>query len=609
MPTIDHRWAKIGPSLWLSLDAYRVGGVRRRFTPREARDMARSLGGQLPTAAELDRRWAAAGLHNVPHPLPYTTKGDAKHSALVDADIPDDYEWIVGNCGKHWVSDKLPSGARALYGWHYDWHTKHLKAAPIYPAATLDDAWVIQRVTDSSHNDAHSDYSMTGVFARDTEPDEYWEIGDDGYVRHVVREGSNDLNVAAKPEWLDPSLPPRMRQLLWMLHHEGHRETGPNTSALIDKWAEHATRDVDGDGDEDALGRDLWTERSGADWCAAMVGASIAETALPGDPSMPTPRVSMKEMLDDAKAAGTFVPIEDIVSGKVELLPGWKILWPRYDPGTRTIGWRGHVSTKTTKWVNRAAWIPETIDGNVGNAVTLVRNRPLIGGPGLDALGAVRIPDGPGGEPTRNSDDSQQGRLVEGIDVSVWQKPEHCDYPTLAKRFGWGIARTSYGVTRDRTFPVHINGMRSAGMKVGGFIFFIQDEPWSKQAEVFISQADAAGYGKRGDILPVVDLEVPVKGRGPLDPNAYNEAGRKLTAYLAERYGGAMIYTNLNTIALMGTPKWIDKYPLWLASQTTKPEPTGPSRWSIWQYDATRVDGYSGPAIDVNRARELPLIG
>lgn len=612
--SITHDWAKIevdGGPLWVSRDAYMVDGVRIRFTPLEARKKAAELGGRLPTPRELDARWFGTGFHNIPHPLDPATKGDTKHSGLIDQDLADyealfgeTFEWIVGNVGKCWV-DVAIGGARALYGWHYDKHTRDLaRGIPVHADATPgnDEAVVIQRAGDSNHNDAHSDYSMTGVFARDTEPEEWVEIGADGYVTRCRRittspppiSSAPDTEPDTTPPWLKPELEPRERQLAWALHHEGHAETGPNTSPLIDAWAEHCVRD----------GRSmgfLWTEHVGADWCAVFASAACVETALDGDPPMPPPRISMSERKADAIAAGTFVPLEDILSGAVDLLPGWQLLWPRFDPGTTRITWRGHVDI-FVGWADREAGTAETIGGNVANKVTR-KVRCLLNGE-LSCYGAVRIPDrGELGEETPPPMPSAPG-YIEGLDVAFYQEPDRCDYDVLARRFEWLIAKATQGVGKDPDFPEHIRRARAAGMAVGAYHFFVVDIPWSAQADAFSAACEAAGYGVSGDIVPALDLEVY---RG-FSAESYNDAGRKLAREMAIRFGAPpMIYTNLNTLALMGYPEWVDAYPLWLASQTTKDKPTGPERWSIWQHDATRVEGCTVD-IDVNRARELPRI-
>lgn len=411
----------------------------------------------------------------------------------------------------------------------------------------------------------------------------------------------------ATPPWLRAELEPRERIVAWMLAHEGHTEQpmGSNTSPLIDEWAEHCVRD----------GRSmgfLWTATTGADWCAVTIGGAMVNTCLPGDPGMPTPRISMSEYMADARAEGRFVPLADILSGKVELLPGWVLCWPRIDPTTGTITWKGHVDVPL-RWVDRDKALVETIGGNVGNRIARAVRR--LDDPALPCYGAVRIPDRADASPVLVAlepddrgvahRDLKPDNIIEGIDVSSYQPPAKCDYPTLRKRFSWCIAKVSQGVRRDATFPEHARLTRSVGMTLGGYLFFEGDTPWSVQADVFSEAAEAAGYGKPGDIVPALDLEV-WKG---FSADVYNDAGRKLARELTLRFGGCMIYSNLNTIALMGYPAWLEEHKLWLASKSGRATPTGPERWSIWQWDAIPVTGFSGGDVDVNRARRLPLIG
>lgn len=399
------------------------------------------------------------------------------------------------------------------------------------------------------------------------------------------------------PPSLRAELEPRERIVAWMLAHEGHTESpaGSNTSPLIDSWAEHCVRDGHSMGS-------LWTAKEGRDWCAVTIGGAIVGTRLPGDPRMPTPRISMSEYMADAKAEGRFVSLADILSGKVDLLPGWVLCWPRIDPTTGTITWKGHVDVPL-RWVDRGKALVETIGGNVGNRIARAVRR--LNDPVLPCYGAVRIPDRADASPVLVAPVSDTAELIEGIDVSSYQPPAKCDYSVLRRRFSWGISKASQGVRRDGTFPEHVRRQRAAGFVVGAYLFFEGDTPWSAQADVFSESAAAAGYGKPGDIVPALDLEV---WQG-FSADVYNDAGRKLARELALRFGGCMIYTNLNTIALMGYPAWLEEHELWLASQTSNPQPTGPERWAIWQWDAIRVDGFAGAAIDVNRARRLPLIG
>ena len=488
---IRHEWARIeldGRPLWVSLDAYMVDGVRRRFSHKEAVKMAYGLGGRLPTPRELDARWNAAGLHNLPHPGNPVSRTDREHSSAVDRDLAEyearygePYRWIVGNVGKHWClykrEDKritpfvqMKRGRCPEYGWHADIHTKRLMPAPVHPAEALSDAWVIQRPWDSSHGETYSDYAMTGVFARDTQPDRWWEIAPNGYPRVV-----NALTVAAAEPEPDPE-PLSARIAAWMLSHEGHAESPPgsNTSPLIDKWAEYCTRAINGV--EQPIGKSLWTAFTGSDWCAVTYSAAVSETRGELWPAF-TGRVSVSELMADAKKRGDFVPLDDVIKGKAEPEPGWAVLWPRFDPGTTRITWRGHVDT-WLGWGSRAEKTADVIGGNVGNKVTR-RVVPLVNG-ALSAHGFIRVPDDANTtttetEPLRNDAVSLTKRQAKGVDVSHHQAPRSIDWPRLSADFGFAIIRAAYGLSPDRYFVEHVRQARAHGMRVGAYTYVRAD--------------------------------------------------------------------------------------------------------------------------------------
>lgn len=435
-----------------------------------------------------------------------------------------------------------------------------------------------------------------------------------GVALHVPEAGSSpppssepETEPRAVPVWLTPSLTPAERQLAWMLAHEGLAEQplGSNTGADIEVFDAICVRDG-----QPNFG--AWLSNVPNDWCASCCSYSAHITRLPTDPPMPfKARASVKELKDDAVAADCFVPMADIVSGAVVPQPGWKVLWPRFDPGTTRVTWRGHVDTlvRVIGWDGHKL-MAEVVGGNVGHKITR-RTLDLLKEP-LPVIGMIRIPGGdesttmPGPERSLPAVDRDDW-FAEGLDVSRYQSPNRCDYDVLARRFGWMIVKLSQGVGRDRHGAEHTRRARAARMRVGGYHFFDPGIPWSAQFDTFKAAADAAGYGKPGDIVPVLDIE---KRAGvPFDAAAHVEPCRKLAREMAIRLGGAMIYINLNTIALMGYPEWIREHSLWIASETENPEPTRPPGWDwdIWQYAALRVDGCAVD-IDVNRALRVPLI-
>lgn len=393
---IDHSWAKIGCSgrtIWVSRDAYKVDGVRRRFTANEARDMADQLGGRLPTPRELDARFAAAALHNLPKPGNPVTRTDAQHSADVDATITiDGYQWIVGNVGKHWVDYRaddierltpfvrMKPGREAEYGWHADKHTKPLMPAPVYPSETDPDLWVIQRPWDSSHGADYSDYAMTGVFVRDDAPASWWEIDADGRVVCISSVGSipPPPDTLPSPPSSDVGAEPThgQRCVDWMLEQmaAGVREDpdGSNNGPEIGAWLGACVRDG-----QPGIGNYL--KRRGANWCAAAACAADTATRRETDPpAAHKTRCSGLEIEIDAKGAGCYKPVSAVLSGLWAPEPGDIVNMQRGKPGS----WKRHV-TRFVRWddpdVAKRCPHPDdylwTIGGNEQNRFRLTKRR------------------------------------------------------------------------------------------------------------------------------------------------------------------------------------------------------------------------------------------
>lgn len=199
--------------------------------------------------------------------------------------------------------------------------------------------------------------------------------------------------------------------------------------------------------------------------------------------------------------------------------------------------------------------------------------------------------------------------IVTGMDVSVWQKPSDMDWPRLAADHRFVIARACYGVRPDKVFDKHVAGARDAGMLVGGYVFYRQTQPWREQLDAFVAQLGTVGFDD-GDILPAVDLEWNKQYDGPLDVAKHNSSGRALVEALAERFGGALVYLAPGFYQRLGEPAWLLEHEWWLAHFTSAPKPWCPWKdWAIWQHTGKgKIAGYSGAAIDLNRARRVPVV-
>ena len=199
-----------------------------------------------------------------------------------------------------------------------------------------------------------------------------------------------------------------------------------------------------------------------------------------------------------------------------------------------------------------------------------------------------------------------QPAAMMGLDISSHQPAGKFDWKLIATDVQFIIARACYGKKPDRSFVAHCRYARDRGIRVGGYVFFRQQQRWQQQFETLQKQISAAGIGP-GDILPAVDLEAN-KFDGPMDPLAHNTVGRDLVEAVAEHWGGCIVYLNPNHYNLLGEPKWVLDHHIWVAHWDTD-EPAWPhSDWAIWQKSSTyRHPGFSG-LLDLNEARKLPTI-
>lgn len=200
--------------------------------------------------------------------------------------------------------------------------------------------------------------------------------------------------------------------------------------------------------------------------------------------------------------------------------------------------------------------------------------------------------------------------MITGIDLSHHQNPNAIDYRKLAETQKFCIARASYGVKADQTFREHFSRAQEAGMLVGAYAFLRQNQPWTEQHEVFEAQLYRVSFGV-GHILPVLDLEWNTAYDGAVRAGPYVAAAAPFLERLRGDYGGAIVYLSPGFYPVIGSPEWLrDDFHWWVAHHTAAAEPTCPAKpdWAIWQYtDQGKVPGFAGP-LDLNRARELPLV-
>lgn len=203
---------------------------------------------------------------------------------------------------------------------------------------------------------------------------------------------------------------------------------------------------------------------------------------------------------------------------------------------------------------------------------------------------------------------------LKGIDVSAHNG--NIDWVRVKQaRQEFGICKVSEGQDwSDPSFSRRrVDEMRKAGVAVGVYHFLRPKKGRSGAVEMryFIAQAHAAGWGRPGDLRPVIDFEATA-----LSP-------AKTLIYLTQAINELKRLTGKAPIIYTGGPFWNentdscrDNYgcALWLAAYVKDPQQHLPaawskSNWTIWQHtDTGKIDGVASPNVDQNVARFLPLL-
>jgi GH25 family lysozyme M1 (1,4-beta-N-acetylmuramidase) len=209
-----------------------------------------------------------------------------------------------------------------------------------------------------------------------------------------------------------------------------------------------------------------------------------------------------------------------------------------------------------------------------------------------------------------------------GYDVSHHQNPATVNWSEMGRIADFVIVRATYGTMKDRQTAEHVKRARDAGLSVGLYHFFRPSQDWIEQLKIFSEVSDAAGIGP-GDIVPALDIERDPKPT-PQDPNSsWSGICEALAGSMARHWGDALVYITKRDWGLLGSPKWVCRYRLWVphwrrpGEQIWPPlEPAVPegAKWAIHQYGVSKGVGRAGVqfdgagALDRNRAREIPRI-
>lgn len=197
--------------------------------------------------------------------------------------------------------------------------------------------------------------------------------------------------------------------------------------------------------------------------------------------------------------------------------------------------------------------------------------------------------------------------LLRGVDVSSHQSPDAIVWAKLAETHRFVIARACYGVKIDPTFAEHAHRARDAGMVVGSYLFFRSSQDAQAQLDAFAAAVESLGMGP-GWVPPVLDVESNVANGDPLTAAKYAPAEAICEAWV-QRWGRAMVYTNVSTWSLIGSPQWIREHLLWVAHfDVATPKTPLDLPWHLWQYRVAPLPGVMAGLLDQDVARDLPLL-
>jgi lysozyme len=183
-----------------------------------------------------------------------------------------------------------------------------------------------------------------------------------------------------------------------------------------------------------------------------------------------------------------------------------------------------------------------------------------------------------------------KGATVEGIDVSVWQ--DSVDWGSVKQSgIAFGIARVSYGTSKDSWFDTNWSGMKDAGLVRGAYQFFLPQQDAIAQADLVIN---AVGQLGPGDLPVVADME---------------DTGGQPASVIADELQQWLDHVEAGTgkrpIIYTGKYFWQDNvaadfsaYPLWIPAYGVECPNLPDGYWSDWQFfqytDQGSVPGVSG---------------
>lgn len=181
-----------------------------------------------------------------------------------------------------------------------------------------------------------------------------------------------------------------------------------------------------------------------------------------------------------------------------------------------------------------------------------------------------------------------------GIDVSNNQGS--IDWSKVAPRVAFVFVKVTEGMTFDDPLwtPERVKALRREGIPFGPYHFATNESASGREeARHFFRQATKAGWGKKGDLPGVLDIE---HGRGGRDGAKFVREFVKEWKRLSGHR--PIIYTGSFWRDVLGNPVILGRCKLWLAAYTSTWHGFVPRAWKkpwIWQFtDQASVPGVAG---------------
>ncbi len=183
---------------------------------------------------------------------------------------------------------------------------------------------------------------------------------------------------------------------------------------------------------------------------------------------------------------------------------------------------------------------------------------------------------------------------ISGIDVSLHQGD--IDFVKVrADAIGYVFIRSTDGITyQDQSFKTNYNNAKAAGLYVGAYHFYRNEDDPHKQLDNFIKNTEL----ENGDLAPVVDIEKFHQA----DERGFEKDLQTFLDGLEKHYRlKPIIYSGTN-FANQYLANF-SNYPLWLADYNPGP-PEIPGKWNTWAFwqwsESGRVSGITA-VVDMSR--------